>query len=91
MASSGMLRCLGLVRTYVSEDLSASMIRVPRIGELGKTLAVTSNRTLHSYHIQLIFIFIELPLCQILTSMQNRVASPAEVGDSFYSFLAPKL
>jgi hypothetical protein len=44
MASSGMLRRLALVRTDVSEELSASIIRVTRIDELGKTLAVTSNR-----------------------------------------------
>jgi hypothetical protein len=43
MASSGMLRRVALVRTVVSEELSAS-IRVARIGELGTTLAVTSNR-----------------------------------------------
>jgi hypothetical protein len=35
---------MALVRTDVSEDLSASFIRVARIGELGTTLAVTSNR-----------------------------------------------
>jgi hypothetical protein len=34
----------GLVRTDVSEELSASIIRMTRIGELGTTLAVTSNR-----------------------------------------------
>jgi hypothetical protein len=33
----------GLVRTDVSEELSASIITVTRIGEL-ETLAVTSNR-----------------------------------------------
>jgi hypothetical protein len=33
-----------LVRTDVSEELSASIISVTRIGELGTTLAVTSNR-----------------------------------------------
>jgi hypothetical protein len=33
-----------LVRTDVSEELSASFIKVKRIGELGTTLAVTSNR-----------------------------------------------
>jgi hypothetical protein len=38
-----MLRRVALVRTDVSEELSASFIRV-RIGELGTTLAVTSNR-----------------------------------------------
>jgi hypothetical protein len=35
MASSGMLRRVALVRTDVSEELSASIIRVTRIGELG--------------------------------------------------------
>jgi hypothetical protein len=42
--SSGMLRRVALVSTDVSEELSASFIRVTRIGELGTTLAVTSNR-----------------------------------------------
>jgi hypothetical protein len=40
-----MLRRVVLVRTVVSEELSASFIRVTRIGELGTTLAVTSNRS----------------------------------------------
>jgi hypothetical protein len=39
-----MLRRVALVRTDVSEELSASIIRVTRIGELETTLAVTSNR-----------------------------------------------
>jgi hypothetical protein len=47
MASSGMLRRVALVRADVSEELSASFIRVTRIGELGTTQAATSNgRTL---------------------------------------------
>jgi hypothetical protein len=41
IASSGMLRRVALVGTDVSEELSASFIRVTRIGELGTTLAVT--------------------------------------------------
>jgi hypothetical protein len=44
MVSSGMLRRVTLVRTDVSEGLSASIIRVTRIGVLGTTLDVTSNR-----------------------------------------------
>jgi hypothetical protein len=44
MASSGMLHRVALVRTDVSEELSAFFIRVTRIGELGTTLAVTGNR-----------------------------------------------
>jgi hypothetical protein len=38
-----MLRRESLVRTDVSEELTASFIRATRIGELGTTLAVTSN------------------------------------------------
>jgi hypothetical protein len=56
-----MLRRVTLVRTEDSEELSASFIRVTRIGELGTTLAVTSNRrklrrnNLKSYNIYLVF------------------------------------
>jgi hypothetical protein len=41
--SSGMLRCVALVRIDVSEEPSASIIRVTRIGELGTLLSVTRN------------------------------------------------
>jgi hypothetical protein len=41
IASSGMLRHVALVRRDVSEELSASIVKVTRIGELGTTLAVT--------------------------------------------------
>jgi hypothetical protein len=44
IAPSGMLRCVTLVRTDVSEERSSSKIRVTRIGELGTTLTLTSNR-----------------------------------------------
>jgi tRNA A37 threonylcarbamoyladenosine dehydratase len=44
MPASDMLRQVALVKTDVSEELSASIISVTGIGELG-TLAVTSNRS----------------------------------------------
>jgi hypothetical protein len=44
MASSGMLRHVALVQTDVSEELSASFIRVTRIGELG-TSVTSSQKT----------------------------------------------
>jgi hypothetical protein len=43
MPSSGMLRRVALVRTDVSGECIASIIRVTKIGELG-TLAETNNR-----------------------------------------------
>jgi hypothetical protein len=46
MASSGTLRFIDLVRPDVSEERSASFIRVTRIGEIGTTLSVISNRRL---------------------------------------------
>jgi hypothetical protein len=41
IASSGMLRRVALVRSDVSEELSASIIRVTRLGEIGTTLPIT--------------------------------------------------
>jgi hypothetical protein len=46
MASSGMLRRVAHVRTDVSEERRASIIRVARIGELGKMMeALSSSET----------------------------------------------
>jgi hypothetical protein len=44
MPSAGILRRVALVRTDVSEEFSASIIKVTKNGELGTTLAVTSNQ-----------------------------------------------
>jgi hypothetical protein len=56
MVSSWMLRRLALVRTDVSEDLSASFIRVTEIGELETTLALTSNRHTQRRNTTLVFL-----------------------------------
>jgi hypothetical protein len=45
MPSSGMRDSVALVRTGVSEDRIASIIRVERSSEQGTMLAVTSNRS----------------------------------------------
>jgi hypothetical protein len=44
-----MLLRVDLVRTDVSEELSASFTRVTRIGDLGTKLAATSNRNIKWY------------------------------------------
>jgi hypothetical protein len=46
MPSSGILHCVTLVRTDVSEERIASIIRVARISELEITLAVTRNQSM---------------------------------------------
>jgi hypothetical protein len=61
MPSSGMLHHVALVRTDVSEELSASFIRLTRIGELGTILAVTSNQHM---------------LCQLLVTASIVPSSP---------------
>jgi hypothetical protein len=43
MPCAGMLRRVALLRTDVSEERVSFNVRVTRIGELGRTLAVTSN------------------------------------------------
>jgi hypothetical protein len=42
MLSPGMLRLVALVRTNVSEECSASVIRVTRISKLGTTLILVT-------------------------------------------------
>jgi hypothetical protein len=81
MASSGMLRRVALVRADVSEELSASFVRVIRIGELGRTLAVTSNTVvfLRSVH-RLIVTVNVVPSSPILVTLMNEALNSSETS-----------
>jgi hypothetical protein len=77
MASSGMLGRVALVRADVSEEHSASSIRLTRIGELGTTLAVTNNRrTLH----RLLVTASVVPSSPILITLMKEALSSSEMS-----------
>jgi hypothetical protein len=86
MASSGILCRVALVRTEVSEQLSASYIRVARIGELGTTLAVTSNRRISSTDVflrsvrWLLVTASVVPISQILVTLMKEALSCSEMS-----------
>jgi hypothetical protein len=64
-----MLHHVALVRTDVLEELSASIIRVTSISELGTTLAVNSNRrTLRTNVRRLPFVFLRNLLRLLVTA-----------------------
>jgi hypothetical protein len=73
IASSGMLRCVALVRTDVLEELSASIIRVTRIDEL-EMLAVTSNLR------RLLVMANVVPSSQILVALMMEALSSSETS-----------
>jgi hypothetical protein len=71
-----MLRRVALVRTDVSEELSAPFIRVTRIGELGITLAVTSyRRTLRRNTNRLLVTASVVPSSPILVTLMEELSS----------------
>jgi hypothetical protein len=70
MVSFGMLRRVVLVRTDVSEELSASFIRVSRIAELGTRLAVR----------QLLVTASIVPSSPILVTLMKEVLSSSETS-----------
>jgi hypothetical protein len=78
MASSGMLRRVALVSTDVSEELSASFIRVTRIDELGTTLAVTSNRCTVR---RLLVTASLVPSSPVLVTLMKKALSSSETSD----------
>jgi hypothetical protein len=68
-----MLRRLPLVRTDVSEERSATNIRVTRIGELGTTLAVTSS-------VRQLLVTANVPSSPILVILMMEALSFAETS-----------
>jgi hypothetical protein len=74
MASSGMLRRVALVRTDVSEDLSASFIRVTGIGELGTTLGFLRSVR------RLLVTASVVPSSPILVTLMKEVLSSSETS-----------
>jgi hypothetical protein len=78
-----MLHRVALVRTDVSEELSASLIRVIRIGELGTTLAVTRNRRtlrfLRSVRRLLVTASV-VPISTILSTLMKETLSSSETS-----------
>jgi hypothetical protein len=78
-----MLLHVALVRTEVSEEYSASIIRVTRIGELGTTLAVTSNRRtlvlLHRVRRLLVTASV-IPSSPILVTLMKEALSTSETS-----------
>jgi hypothetical protein len=81
MVSSGMLRRVALVRTDVSEELSASFIRVTRIGVLGTAPVVTSNRcTLrrHTFVLRLLKIVVFWDIETQFVPHRRHVTSPLQ-------------
>jgi hypothetical protein len=75
-----MLRRVVLVRTDDSEERSAYFIRVTIIGELGTTLAVTSNRrTLRKCH--LLVTASVVSSSPILVTLMNEALSSSETSD----------
>jgi hypothetical protein len=82
MVSSGMLRRVNLVRTEVSEERSASFIRVRGICEL-RTLAVTINRRtlvlLRSVRRLLVRASV-VPSSPILVTLMKEVLSSSETS-----------
>jgi hypothetical protein len=73
MLSSGMLRCVALVRTNISEERIASIIKAIRIDELGTMLAVTGNRSMLRRNTTNI-----IPSSPILVTLMLEVVSSSE-------------
>jgi hypothetical protein len=83
MVPSGMLHHVTLVRTDVSEEPSASFIRVTRIGELGTMLAATSNQHMLAFLrsvCQLLVAASVVPSSPILATLMKKALSSSKTS-----------
>jgi hypothetical protein len=80
MVSSGMLRRVNLVRTEVSEERSASFIRVTRIGEIGITLAATSKRHTRRSVSRLVGTAVVVPSSPIIVTLMKEALRSSETS-----------
>jgi hypothetical protein len=80
MVSSGMSRRVVLVRTDVSEEVSALFIRLTKIGELGTTLAVTSNQRTQRSVRRLLVTASVVPSSQIFVNLMKEALSSSETS-----------
>jgi hypothetical protein len=74
MVSSGMLRHVALVRTDVSEEPSASFIKVTRIGELGTTQTARCSVR------QLLVAVCVVPISPILVTLMKEALGSSETS-----------
>jgi hypothetical protein len=75
-----MLRRVALVRTDVSEELCASFIRATRIGELGTTLAVTSNPLVFLHSVRQLLVTGSILSSPILVTLMKEALSSFETS-----------
>jgi hypothetical protein len=71
---------VGIFRTDVSEELSASIIRVTRINELGTTLAATSNQCTLQRNIELLVTANIVPSSPILVTLMMDALNSSETS-----------
>jgi hypothetical protein len=72
-----MLHRVALARTDVSEELSAFIIRVTRIGQLGTTLALSSSRRTLQRNTKY---FLVVPSSPILVTLMMEALSSSEIS-----------
>jgi hypothetical protein len=80
MPPSGILRRVAVVRTHVSEEFNASIIKVERIGELGATFPITRNRNTLQTTRQLLIIAKFVLISPILVNLMTETLHSSETS-----------